>query len=128
MSGNLNGRPCDKGANGEGRGRIAKAPPPEAFQLMLMYLFCCNVRGREIALISDCNTYSRGSDKVCVPCAVSDFQILVSIFLLASLTVNVSTGSSEPVCTAPTLSDLLTGTLRAVRNETWTRFSIRRVK
>lgn len=103
MSGSLNGRPCDKGANGEGRGRIAKAPPPEAFQLMLMYLFRCNVRGREIALISDCNTYSRGSDKVCVPCAVRDLQILVSIFFLASLTVNVSTGSSESVYSTDTI-------------------------
>lgn len=47
MSGSLNGSPCDKGENGEGRGRIAKAPPPEAFQLMLMYRFCCNVRTRD---------------------------------------------------------------------------------
>lgn len=35
-SGSLEGKPRGRGSNGEGSGRIAKAPPPEAFQLMLM--------------------------------------------------------------------------------------------
>jgi hypothetical protein len=38
MSGSLYGNPA-VALNGEGSGRMAKAPPPEAFQLILMYLF-----------------------------------------------------------------------------------------
>lgn len=36
-SGSLEGNPNGSGWKGEGRGRMANAPPPEAFQLTLMY-------------------------------------------------------------------------------------------
>ena len=106
ISGSLNGVPWVEDVNGEGRGRIAKAPPPEAFQLMLMYLFWCNVRRRDIALISHCGTHSRGSNKIGVPCTVRDLQIFVAIFFLARLTVDVSIASEYVVRALASLSSL----------------------
>ena len=35
-SGSLYGKPWGRGSKGEGRGRMANAPPPDAFQLTLM--------------------------------------------------------------------------------------------
>lgn len=47
MSGILDGNPVGRGAKGEGKGKIPNAPPPDAFQLILMY-FCARCYGDEV--------------------------------------------------------------------------------
>ena len=73
---------------------MANAPPPEAFQLTLMYLCAGPVQvssGRSLrGSWADWDTHSGGSDEVCVPCAIGDLDILVAVLFLARLSEDVT--------------------------------------
>lgn len=87
-SGSLEERPCS--AKGVGRGRMANAPPPDAFQLREMYR-CGRVSAR--AEGERGGTDGGGGDDVGVPCAVCDLYVVVPVLLLALLAKDMSARS-----------------------------------
>ena len=76
--------------NGEGRGRIAKAPPPEAFQLTLMYCYSFKSTHEHISRFVNANSYPRCRYNIGVPSTVCHFHVLNAIFLLRRLAENMA--------------------------------------
>lgn len=75
--------------NGEGRGRMAKAPPPEAFQLMLRYR--CKDKSATMGQFCDIEGADRRCrDKIGIPSTTGHFYILDPIFFLGRLSEDMS--------------------------------------
>lgn len=98
-SGSLEERPCS--AKGVGRGRMAKAPPPDAFQLREMYR-CGRVSAQ--AHGERAGTDGGGGDDVGVPCAVGDLYVVVPVLLLALLAKDMA-ARPQPGATARAQSE-----------------------
>jgi hypothetical protein len=67
---------------------MANAPPPEAFQFMLMY-FCAGIecgRGREIGK----STHARGGDHVRVPSTAGYLEVVDPVLFLGWLAKDMS--------------------------------------
>lgn len=121
VSGSLWGNP-DIAWNGDGKGRMANAPPPDAFQLTLMY--CYNrwpsAPLREQSQIT--NAYPRSRDNISVPCTIRHFDVLYSMFLLRRLPKDVAKMMPMSQIRPSELAEItLTDILRPERNETWLR-------
>ena len=62
------------GSNGEGKGRMANAPPPDAFQLTLMYFY--NALSIQSGVNAGAGTHSRAGNEICVPSAVGEPDVV----------------------------------------------------
>jgi hypothetical protein len=76
------------GLKGEGSGTIAKAPPPEAFQLMLRY--SCPRLSERVGYSVPGKIHPRCRDNIGVPGAVGNLDILYSVFSLCRLTEDMA--------------------------------------
>jgi hypothetical protein len=88
-SGSLYGRLQGNGWNGEGKGRMANAPPPDAFQLTLIYRYS----GRSDTLFHQdrsVRAYPRGRDDIGIPSTVRHFYIFDTMLFLARLSEDVA--------------------------------------
>ncbi len=77
---------------------MENAPPPDAFQFKLMYLWNGNVKtAYRRRSDNEYDTHSRGSNKIGIPCAVSYLQVLVAVFFLSSLAKDMATTSDSVI-------------------------------
>lgn len=96
---------------GEGAGKIANAPPPDAFQFTLIY-FCGTSVSGYVSVVD--GTYCRCRDEVRVPGAAGHLHVLDPVLLLGVLAKDMAT---EPV-------SLYTWHLVSPRTDTWRRARI----
>jgi hypothetical protein len=88
-SGSLYGRLQGNGWNGDGKGRMANAPPPDAFQLTLIYRY--SARSDTLCHRDRSGrAYPRGRDDIGIPSTVGHLHIFDTMLFLARLSKDMA--------------------------------------